>query len=144
MEGITKYFRYLKRRNPHLFKLHGYVLWKGVSPIPKKGPMRLSTFEYLHFGYLKLLVKQWYCIYEMFILKVLTLVNLNSRGCREANKDLFWIFKNQKFQVPVIDFVLPSSQQKASKNPKGRKDGRMQLPSINKRSQIVLKPCHPP
>ena len=31
---ITRHFRYLKWRNPHLYKLHGYGLYKG-KPIPK-------------------------------------------------------------------------------------------------------------
>ena len=48
---ITKYFRYLKWRNPHLYKLYGSGLCKGM-PIPKA-----ALFQYLHFRYLKFLVK---------------------------------------------------------------------------------------
>ncbi len=32
--GITKHLRYLKWRNPHLYKLYGYGLCKG-KPTPK-------------------------------------------------------------------------------------------------------------
>ena len=33
--GITKHFRYLKWRNPHLYKQYGYGLCKGKSTYPK-------------------------------------------------------------------------------------------------------------
>ncbi len=42
--NVTKHFRYLKWRNPHLYKLYGYGLCKGKP-------------TYLHFRYLKFLVK---------------------------------------------------------------------------------------
>ena len=50
---ITKNFRYLKWRNPHLFKLYGYGLCKG-NPISKTAENKVQ--ETLHFRYLKCLV----------------------------------------------------------------------------------------
>ena len=51
---ITKHVRYLKWRNPHLYKLYGYGLCKG-KPTPK---IALLGSGFLHFGSLKLLVKK--------------------------------------------------------------------------------------
>ena len=49
---FTKHFRYLKWRNPHLYKLYGYSLCKG-NPTPKTAKNKVQ--ETLHFRYLKLL-----------------------------------------------------------------------------------------
>ena len=40
LPSITRHFRYLKWRNPHLYKLYGYGLCKGVHPSPKWPAMR--------------------------------------------------------------------------------------------------------
>ena len=37
---LTKHFRYLKWRNPHLYKLYGYGLCKGFHPPPKQPKIR--------------------------------------------------------------------------------------------------------
>ena len=51
---ITKHFeRYLKWRNPHLYKVYGYGLCKG-KPTPKIAVNKAQ--ETLHFRYLKCLV----------------------------------------------------------------------------------------
>ena len=53
---VTKHFRHLKRRNPHLYKLHGYGLCKGNwNPTNK---ISLVREQYLDFWYLKLSVIQ--------------------------------------------------------------------------------------
>ena len=52
---LTKLFRYLKWGNPHLYKLYGYGLCKGVSPTPKIAKHKVLS-ETLHFRYLKFLV----------------------------------------------------------------------------------------
>ena len=51
----TKHFRYLKWRNPHLYKLYGYGLCK-EKPTPKIAKKKVQ--ETLHFRYLKCLVNQ--------------------------------------------------------------------------------------
>ena len=50
--GPTRLFRYLKWRNPHLYKLYGSGLCKG-KPIPQIAPNKVFS-ETLHFGYLRL------------------------------------------------------------------------------------------
>ena len=59
LHEITKLFRYLKWRNPHLYKLYGYGLCKGVNPPPKIAGYKVQ--ETLHFRSLKLLVMKTPC-----------------------------------------------------------------------------------
>ena len=49
---LAQHFRYLKWRNPHLYKLYGYGLCEG-KPTPK---IAENKVQYLHFRYLELLV----------------------------------------------------------------------------------------
>ena len=50
---ITNHFRYLKWRNPHLYKLYGYGLCKGVFPTAQNSLMRFRKPSIL--GNVKLL-----------------------------------------------------------------------------------------
>ena len=49
---LTNHFRYLKWRNPHLYKLYGYGLCKG-KPTPKNSRTMPVLQETLHFRYLQ-------------------------------------------------------------------------------------------
>ena len=58
---VTKLFRYLKWRNPHLYKLYGYGLCKGVGPTPENSLLRFrkpSNFRYLKFLVIVLILQK--------------------------------------------------------------------------------------
>ena len=95
LPNSPKHFRYLKWRNPHLYKLYGYGLCKGSSPPPKNSrPWRFSKPSILG---------------TEEILKVTFFVNSWSTSRGKVTQMMGANWKNEKtsgFQVlPLVTFL---------------------------------------